>query len=89
MALPEDQHGSRSSRRSVPTRRSQIAFIRGARTAVRKILVPLVDQAAQDGSNWWPAGGLRPVAAQVWGGDITRPVLPPQSDRRPPHSAPQ
>ena len=31
---------SRSSRRRVPTRRSQIAFIRGVRTAVRRILVP-------------------------------------------------
>src|SRR5450755_4441325 len=31
---------SRSSRRKVPTRRSQVAFIRGAWTAVRRILVP-------------------------------------------------
>jgi hypothetical protein len=40
MALPEVSTRSRSSRRRVPTRRSQIAFIRGAWTAVRKILVP-------------------------------------------------
>ena len=40
MAFPEDQHAVQDLTRRVPTRRSQIAFIRGAWTAVRKILVP-------------------------------------------------
>ncbi len=37
---------SRTSRRRVPTRRSQIAFIRGACTAVRKIVVPVAWKTA-------------------------------------------
>ena len=37
---------SRSSRRRVPTGRSQIAFIRGAWTAVRRILVPVAWKTA-------------------------------------------
>jgi len=41
MAFPKISTRSRSSRRRVPTRRSQIAFIRGAWTAVRAILVPV------------------------------------------------
>jgi hypothetical protein len=40
MSFAEISTRSRSSRRSVPTRRSQVAFMRGARTAVRRILVP-------------------------------------------------
>ena len=39
---------SRSSLRRVPTRRSQIAFIRGAWTAVRKILVPVAWKTASN-----------------------------------------
>jgi hypothetical protein len=39
-AAPRIGTRSRSSRRRVPTRRSQVAFIRGAWTAVRKIVVP-------------------------------------------------
>jgi hypothetical protein len=38
----------RSSRRRVPTRRSQIAFIRGARPAVRTILVPAAWKTASN-----------------------------------------
>ena len=38
--LAEGQVWSRSSRRSVPMRRSQIAFIRGACTAVRTMVTP-------------------------------------------------
>ena len=40
MPLAENQDPVRSSRRSVPMRRSQVAFIRGAWMAVRKIVVP-------------------------------------------------
>jgi hypothetical protein len=40
MAFPEDQHAVQELTAQVPTRRSQIAFIRGARTTVRTILVP-------------------------------------------------
>ncbi len=36
--LTENSVRSRSSRRRVPTRRSQVAFMRGAWTAVRRIL---------------------------------------------------
>ena len=39
---------SRSSRRRVPTRRSQIAFIRGAWTAVRRILAPVAWKTASN-----------------------------------------
>ena len=39
---------SSSSRRRVPTRRSQIAFIRGAWTAVRRILVPVAWKTASN-----------------------------------------
>ena len=39
---------SRSSRRRVPTRRSQIAFIRGAWTAVRRILMPAAWKTASN-----------------------------------------
>jgi hypothetical protein len=38
--LAEDYVRSGTSRRRVPTRRSQIAFIRGAWTALTRILVP-------------------------------------------------
>ena len=48
MALPGISTRSRGSRRSVPARRSHIAFIRGARTAVRKILVPVAWKTAPD-----------------------------------------
>ena len=40
MPLAEDQHPVEEFSRRVPTRRSQIAFIRGAWTAVRRILAP-------------------------------------------------
>jgi hypothetical protein len=39
---------SSNSRRNVPTSRSQIAFIRGACTAVRKIVVPLAWKTASN-----------------------------------------
>jgi hypothetical protein len=42
----EDELRSRSSRRRVPTRCSQIAFFRGACTAVRKIVVPVAWKTA-------------------------------------------
>jgi hypothetical protein len=51
MALPEDQHAIQELRRRVPTRRSQIAFICGAWTAVRRILVPVA---------WKTASNVRP-----------------------------
>src|ERR1035437_9672663 len=41
---------SRSSRRNVPASRSQIAFIRGAWTAVRRIVVPAAWKTAPDGA---------------------------------------
>jgi hypothetical protein len=41
---------SKSSRRRAPTSRSQIAFIRGARTAVRKTLVPTAWKTASNGA---------------------------------------
>ena len=41
---------SRSSRRRVPTRRSQVAFMRGAWTAVRRILVPAAWKTASNGA---------------------------------------
>jgi hypothetical protein len=46
MSLADDQHAIRSSRRRVPIRRSQIAFMRGTWKAVRRILVPLAWKTA-------------------------------------------
>ena len=40
MRLTENQHAVEELRRRVPTSRSQTAFMRGAWTAVRRILVP-------------------------------------------------
>jgi hypothetical protein len=49
MPLAKDQRtGSSSSRRKVPARRSQIAFLRGACTAVRTILVPVARKTASN-----------------------------------------
>jgi hypothetical protein len=46
--LAQDQNRSRSSRRRVPIRRSQVAFIRGAWTAVRTIVVPAAWKTASN-----------------------------------------
>ena len=48
MALPEDQYPVQELPRRVPTRRSQIAFICGAWTAVRRILVPAAWKTASN-----------------------------------------
>ena len=44
--LAEDQDAVQKLTAQVPTRRSQIAFIRGVRTAVRRILVPAWNTAS-------------------------------------------
>ena len=48
MAFPDDQHPVQdlAAQRRVPTRRSQIAFIDGAWTAVRTIVVPVACKTA-------------------------------------------
>jgi hypothetical protein len=46
-ASPMISTRSRSSRRKVPTRRSQIAFIRGAWTALRRIVVPVASKTGR------------------------------------------
>ena len=57
MGLPRISTRSRVSRRRVPTRRSQIAFIRGAWTAVRTILVPAgLEDGVEGGGEVHPAG---------------------------------
>jgi hypothetical protein len=48
MALPEDRHAVEELTAQVPTRRSQVAFIRGAWTAVRTILVPAAWKTASN-----------------------------------------
>src|SRR5450755_298557 len=51
---------SRSSRRRVPTRRSQVAFMRGAWTAVRRILVPAAwKTASKDEVKFDPRSRIR------------------------------
>jgi hypothetical protein len=47
-ASPRISTRSRSSRRRVPTRRSQVAFMRGVWTAVRRILAPVAWKTASN-----------------------------------------
>jgi hypothetical protein len=58
--LVQDQVRSKSSRRSVPTRRSQIAFIRDACKAVRTIVVPVARKtASKDAVKFEPPSRMR------------------------------
>src|ERR1022692_4308689 len=74
---------SRSSRRRVPIRRSQIAFIRGACTAVRTMVVPAAwNTASKDAVKFEPRSRIRkrkspdPLAG-VGGGGGGGPAPPP------------
>jgi hypothetical protein len=69
--LGEDRDRSRNSRRNVPTRRTQIAFTRGAGTAVRRILVPVA----------WNTGRTGTSTASTYRGRSARPFVPQSGDR--------
>jgi len=58
--LAEDQNAVEELAAQVPMRRSQVAFIRGARTAVRKILVPTAwKKASKDWVKFDPRSRIR------------------------------
>jgi hypothetical protein len=50
VGLAEDQHPVQELTGNVPTRRSQVAFIRGAWTAVRRMVVPAGWKMASNGA---------------------------------------
>jgi hypothetical protein len=69
MPFAEDQHAAGNSRRMVPTSRSQIAFMRGAWTAVRRILV--VQEVDREDPGGWACRNCRHAGPERRGAEST------------------